>query len=397
MQPQYDVIVIGAGPAGSVAARRAAEAGLSVLLLEKRQEIGAPVRCAEAIGVESLHPFMELDERWVDAHIDKYAIYNSKGLHMAAPPAEPTVVVNRKVFDLELARRAAQAGAEVMASTAAVGLLKDGSRVCGVRVERFGEPHEIAARLVVAADGVESTVARWAGLKTTAPMGDYYTAAQFLVAGVGSQLTAGQCEYHLDHTIAPGGYGWVFPKGADTANVGLVIAADQAAGLSVRAQLERLVEKRFGRVSVLAVVAGAIPVTGAIKHMVADGLVVVGDAAHQADPLTAGGINLGMMGADFAMQAAIPALKTGVPTAARLAVYERLWHDRFGRMHEALYKMRKILSHLEQKRLDGLVATAASLPLEQMSLGQVLAAVLKHDPLLLLEASRLITTGLILK
>lgn len=397
MQSSYDVIVVGAGPAGCIAARRAAEAGLKVLLLEKRQEIGAPVRCAEAIGVDSLKPFMELDNRWVDARIDKYAIFNSQGQYVVSPPAETTVVINRKVFDMELAHRAVQAGAEVMTSTAAVGLLHNENRVRGVRVEHFDEPQVIAARLVVAADGVESMVARWAGLKTTAPAGDYYTAIQFLVAGVGDKISPNQCEYHLDHAISPGGYGWVFPKSADTANVGLVIATDHMANINARVQLERMVKKRFGSVSILAVVAGAIPVTGAIKHMVADGLVVVGDAAHQADPLTAGGINLGMIGADLAMQTAIPALKTGDLTATRLAEYERLWKQRYGRAHAAMYKIRKILTRLEQKRLDGLVATASTLPIERMSLSHVILEVLKNDPFLLLEARTLISTGLILK
>jgi len=69
MKPGYDVVVIGAGPAGSVAARRAAEGGLKTLLIEKRQEIGAPVRCAEAIGADLAKPFLPINARWVDATV----------------------------------------------------------------------------------------------------------------------------------------------------------------------------------------------------------------------------------------------------------------------------------------------------------------------------------------
>ena len=79
------------------------------MLIEKRQEIGAPVRCAEAIGVELSRPFIEPDECWIDARINYYAIRNSRGERVKLPPAEPTLVVNRKVFDVELALKAARA------------------------------------------------------------------------------------------------------------------------------------------------------------------------------------------------------------------------------------------------------------------------------------------------
>ena len=131
--------------------------------------------------------------------------------------------------------------------------------------------------------------------------------------------------------------------------------------------------------------------------MVMDGLMVVGDAAHQADPLMAGGINLGMTGAQLAMRAAIPALRDGDLSAKRLQAYEKAWQERFGKMHAALYRIRGILGHLEQERIDALVRTAAALPLEKMSLGQLVFEILKSQPSLLLEARTLITTGLIMK
>lgn len=397
MKPAYDVVVAGAGPAGSVAARRAAEAGLRVLLLEKRQEIGAPIRCAEAIGADLSRPFLEPDPRWIDATISAFAIHNSHGQCVHLPPAEPTLVVNRKVFDLQLALMAARAGAEVRAGTAVTGLeLADGA-VIGVKVESFGRTESISSTLVVAADGTESQVARWAGLKTVPPMADYYLGIEFYLAGLAGKIDPHGCEYHLDASLAPGGYLWVFPKGEDTANVGLVIPADKAKETSPQASLERFVSQKFPQASILALIAGGIPVTGAIKTMVADGLVVVGDAAHQADPLTAGGINLGMIAADLAMSVAAPAVQCGDVRARNLHQYEKLWQQRFGRMHEALYKIRKIVSRMDQTRLDELVQRASALPLAEMGLGKIILSLLKNDPLLLLEARSLISTGLILK
>lgn len=397
MKAAYDVVVVGAGPAGNVAARRAAEAGLDVLLIEKRQEIGAPVRCAEAIGAELCQTFITLDERWIDARIEHFAVFNSRGESVVVPPAEPTLVINRKVFDVELALLAARAGAEVQAGCAAVGVLLEGKQVRGVRVDWLGKAVEVKARLVVAADGTESQVARWAGLNSATPLADYYTGFEYFMTGLSGQIIPNQCEYHLDPELAPGGYVWVFPKGQDRANVGMVVAANQVPGESLRDRLDDFVHWRFEGGSVVSVIAGGIPASGALKRMGCDGMVVVGDAAHQADPLTAGGINLGMIGADLAMQAAIPALREGDVSWKRLQVYQDLWQARFGKMHAALFKIRKIISGMEPDRLANLIHDSAQLPLEQMSLGQILFAILKHDPMLLLEARTLITTGLVLK
>lgn len=393
----YDVIVVGAGPAGSVAARLAAEQGLNTLMIEKRQEIGAPVRCAEAVGAEVTKGYIEEDERWINAHIDFYDITNTKGDYVRVPPTEHTWVVDRKVFDLELAHKARRSGAQVLTSAAAVGLIKEDTRVIGVRIRTFGEIKDVKAKLVIAADGTESQVARWAGLKTVPPMSDYYSGVQYLVGSLQGKIEPNVCEYHIGMDIAPGGYVWVFPKGEDTANVGLVMTADKSADTSPREYLDRFVDAHFPDSSIMSVVVGGIPATGALKRMVTDGLMVIGDAAHQADPLTAGGINLGMFGADMAIQVGAKAIREGDLSAKRLQEYERLWQERFGKQHAALLQVRKMLTSMNQETLIGLIETASQLPIGEMTPGQVMMTLLKSHPRLLIEARTLITTGLILK
>ncbi|HZY41163.1 MAG TPA: NAD(P)-binding protein, partial [Anaerolineae bacterium] len=93
MKAAYDVVIIGAGPAGSVAAKTIAQAGRSVLLLEKRQEIGSPVRCAEAVGCETAAQFIALDPQWIAAEIDAFSLTNPQGECVVLPPEETTVVL----------------------------------------------------------------------------------------------------------------------------------------------------------------------------------------------------------------------------------------------------------------------------------------------------------------
>ena len=398
MKSRYDVIVVGAGPAGSTAARLAARGGLDVLLIEKHQEIGSPVRCAEAIGGESIRDYIEPEDRWINARISSYAIHDTAGHSVSVPPTEPTLIVERKIFDRELAYHAALSGATVLANTSAVGLLRDDGNVTGVQIKRADRVQDVRAALVVAADGTESQVARWAGLKTIPPMADYYVGAEYLLStSAPGQFKPSECEYHVGMSIAPGGYVWVFPKGERTANVGIVLSADQAGNRSALSYLDQFVDRHFPGASILGEIVGGIPITGALKHMVSGGLMVIGDAAHQADPLTAGGINLGMIGADLAMQVGVPAVRRGDVSATALRDYESAWRERFSRQHAALYQIRKTLIKMSEETLNGLIGTASSLPLETMPPGQVLIALLKNHPYLLIEARTLITTGLILK
>lgn len=397
MSQAYDVIVVGAGPAGSVAARLAAQAGLRTLLLEKRPVIGEPVRCAEAIGADLSRPFIEPDARWIDARITHFAVHNSRGEFVKLPPAEPTLVVDRRLFDKQLARLAEQAGAELRTDTAAIGLLSDEKGIKGVRVLHAAKEETLHSRLVVAADGTESQAARWAGLNTVSPPTDYYIAAEYLLTGLGGSIDPHVCEYHLIHILAPGGYLWTFPKGADSANVGLVTTVNGVKGLRAFDLLDRFIAERYPMAAVATKIAGGIHVTGALQKMTANGLVVVGDAAHQADPLTGGGIVLGMIGAQLAMQAAVQALSHGEATKEALRPYEIGWRQRFGRMHTALYQIRKLLTRMDQERVDRLIAKAAQIPIGEMSLGRILLSLLKHDPALIPEVGRLIASGLIQK
>lgn len=398
MKDKYDVIVVGAGPSGSAAAIRAAQAGLDVLLIEKRQEIGVPVRCGEATDIDSTLMFMPLDARWIDAHISHYAITNTRGERVVVPPSGDTIIVNRKVFDAALAVEASRSGADLRVSTTALDLLKDGDHVTGVRLRHLGNVREVQARLIIAADGVESQVMRWAGMRTVPALSDFYTGAQFTLTKMRGYMEPDICEYHVGMAdIAPGGYVWVFPKGPDTANVGIVLAADRARERSAARWLQDFVERHYPQAGVLSVVTGGIPITGGLRRMVANGIMAVGDAAQQADPLLGGGIGLGMLGADMAMQVAVPALSRGDTRAKTLRDYEGLWRDRFGKMHAALRGIRKLLRDMAQDQFDSLVATAASLPFETMSHGELLFTLLRQHPGLLMHSRTLITTGLLIK
>ena len=339
----YDVVVVGAGPGGSVAAWHAAQAGLSVLLLEKRQEIGSPVRCAEGVAHEALIDFVEPDPAWIAARVDRARIVaRASGQVVQAWEGAGGLgyVLERGVFDRVLAQRAAQAGAEVRVKAEVTGLLREDGQVRGVLVEERGRQYQVQAEVVIGADGVESRIGIWAGLDTQLPLEDAMVCAQCLLAGI--DWDPGCLGYWIDEAVAPGGYAWVFPKGDGSANVGLGLQADLARDRAV-AYLDRFIEGEPGLSvgSPVTLVAGNVPVSLPVHRSVTGGLLLVGDAARQVDPLTGGGIINAMLAGRLAARVAAEALQMGDTSARGLAPYQGGTQAAFGRNLARNYRLRQ--------------------------------------------------------
>ncbi len=362
LRRSYDLVVVGAGPGGAMAAQVAAHAGLSVLLLEKRQEIGAPVRCAEGVGHDQLVRFLEPDPLWIAAEVSKAEISTIVAGKVQTMRAEGGrgYVLERRIFDRVLAERAACAGAEVRVKTAATGLLLEDGAVRGVRVRcgdfYTGAGHvEVEAQLVIAADGVESQVGRWAGLDTQLPLRDTMVCVQYLLAGIDIDPTC-TC-YTIDYELAPGGYVWIFPKGDHKANVGLGVQADlwqsvdageSAHGSTLPGKgtvlsfLDRFIEAHsfLAQGYPVTLVAGNVPVALPPTPLVGDGLMLVGDAARQVDPLTGGGIINAMTAGQIAAEVAVDAITVGDTSARSLERYGERWHSGAGRKMRRNYRLR---------------------------------------------------------
>ena len=132
-QRKFDVIVVGGGPAGSTAARYAAMGGAEVLLLEKDREIGVPVRCGEAVSDAGLKIFVEPQESWINATVTRMRLVSPSGLTVDMDLGEKGYILDRRVFDRDLAHYAAAEGAQIVTKAYVSGLLQDGDAVTGVK------------------------------------------------------------------------------------------------------------------------------------------------------------------------------------------------------------------------------------------------------------------------
>lgn len=316
VEPDCDVLVVGAGPAGSSAALAAAREGARVVVVDRRRVIGVPVQCAEYI------PAMLLNEVAVDRDVLVQPIRAMKTLLAGCRPDEmaaPGFTIRRDLFDQRLAAAAEQAGARFWLATAAVER-RDAHTI--VLQHRTGRRLRLKAGIIIGADGPRSKVAGWAGV-----------VHRNLIPAVQARVALARPMDATEVYLEPGfraGYGWLFPKGRE-ANAGLGFRALRGATPSPARLLEFFLDrlKAEGRISGAAISyqAGWLPVEP-VRTAVSGNILLAGDAAGQTHPITGAGIfgavTCGRMAGQWAGRA-VRERDLGL-----LQRYENEWRDLFG-------------------------------------------------------------------
>ncbi len=378
-----DVIVVGAGPGGSLAAKTAAEKGLDVLLIEKRQEIGVPVRCAEGVGREEFEEFVMPVEKWIASEIESAELYSPSGyrVKLSADQAgnEVGYVLERKIFDRYLAMLAGKAGAEVLTKTSAVWMKRENGNVkLGIRC--MGEFQEITAKIVIGADGVESRVAKWAGIDSTLKLNEIESCVQYLMTDIDFNPTT--TYFWVGRKYAPGGYIWLFPKGKDSANVGIGVMPSMAER-PAKYYLDRFVREKFPEGEIVEVVVGGVPVKGAIDTAVSDNVMLVGDAARHTDPITGGGIINAMKAGYHAGITASEAIEKGDYSESFLKRYDTRWMNDFGQTLVRNRKLQEKMLKLNDSAFDRLFKGIGEMPIGEMNVRRLALELFKKEPKLL--------------
>ncbi|MDG6229340.1 MAG: NAD(P)/FAD-dependent oxidoreductase [Candidatus Thermoplasmatota archaeon] len=383
----YDVVVVGAGPAGSVTARFAQEKGAKVLMIDRRAEIGIPVLCGEGISQRIDKWGMLEGTNWIASTMDGAKIYAPDGtmvtLSKEMAGNETGYVVHRDLFDKELARQAGKAGVDIQLRTEALALLKDkNGKICGVKARTYDEEFEIPADIVVGADGVESRIGKWAGINTTLKPDDLETCIQYTLSNI--DYHSDYAEFYLGKKIAPGGYVWIFPKEEGVFNIGIGILASLSKPGKPKQLLDAFIKSRpeFKNATCLRILAGAAPVAKPVET-VKDNLVLVGDAARHVDSITGGGLTTALEGGKLAGDTISDCVKNQTFDKESLSVYETLWKQAFGQKLLRDYLVKDIMLGFDDKTLNMLADSLKDYKFDEFStLSLVKALVLKHPTLL---------------
>lgn len=395
MDAEYDVVVVGAGPAGSVTAKFAAKNGADVLLIEKRQEIGSPVRCGEGIAKHFLEECeIERSHRWLAWEVEGANIISPSGYEFRISERyagqEVGMVIERDQFDKTLAWDAAKAGADIWVKATAIGLHKEGGAVTGVKIRRMDETVDVRAGCVVGADGFESQVGRWGGINTVLKTSGLTAALQYRMVNI--EPDPDSCEFYLG-SVAPAGYIWVFPKGEGIANVGIGMQWTRLKGKAdLRRRLDRWIAKqdRYRDGQPLDMVAGGLSTCAPIDKTVGNGLLLVGDAARQTDPITGGGIANGCRAGRVAGEVLARAVEEGDFSEQSLNRYEVGWR---AILEEGLWRdwmAKNKLVTLSDGTFDTVIKSLGEVGLEKLSVHNILKVVRDEHPELVKEFEDLI-------
>ena len=318
MNENWDVIIIGGGPAGSTAARYASKENISVLVIDGKKEIGEPLQCGELIpsvdelcrlcpDVPNMEDLFQTPEHAISLRTDKLKLVPPSGKALEFP--FEGIMLNRPEHDKSLIKLAKSKGVEYLIDTHVSKV--DGNKVHTRKGEIF------TGKVILGCGGTNDPIRRdyWDEKSLNIPV-------KFML--INGDYDDSTVELHFGSS-APGGYAWVFPKKGG-ANIGLGIQKKHSKGISLNVYAKKFYSKFEGEVIYQG--AGSLPMSGSVKSLVNDNKLIVGDSAGMVLPSNGAGITTSMIGARIAGQVVAKHILEGLP----LEEYERIWNNQMGKI-----------------------------------------------------------------
>ncbi len=325
----YDVVIAGGSIAGLFCAREIANSGHSVLVLEEDHEIGTPEHCGGLVSTSGLGELGIIPRsKTFDHMIESAEVFAPNGNSFTINSKKQKVVeINRRELDKQIAHQAQKNGADIKVRTSFQELTNDGVRT---------SDGEIKCKIVVDARGVSALVNK--------DRDGILSSAQYEIYA--DWIKKGKVEVYFDQEKYPGFFSWIIPSGEGTGKVGVA-----GRGINAADALENFLSKK-GKYSTIRKIFAPIWIKGPIEKFVSDRLVIVGDAAGQSKPTTAGGIfSCGMAGI-FAGQAIAKFLES--ENKYDLEEYQKNWKQMFGKEFEKQSFARKLLERLDNQTINKL-------------------------------------------
>jgi len=348
---EVDLAVAGAGPGGLYAALEALKRGLSVYVFDKKTVVGVPVKCGEYFPVRREMQILlpSAGEYMHVFDVPQTAINNTcKTLRMISPRGREyefdfeAFVLDRTILEQHMAKEVEKLGGTIQLRTVVDLFREDGAISVGP-----SQGEGVRAKVVVAADGFPSKVAKSAGILTDDYMTPNNIAINYEYLMTGLSIDQSVTEMYMGTEFAPGGYGWIIPKGNRSANVGIGIRTPYSKKNDGRSYLKFFLDECPLSKSKLEggkpgpMIADVLPVDGPLPRTCSDQVIAVGDAAAMVMPTNGGGIATAMISGEIAGQVAADHVQYGVP----LSRYDSKWKEVMGKEMRVSTRLRRLADH----------------------------------------------------
>ncbi len=320
----YDLIVVGAGPAGSSAAYAAAKNGIKVALLEKEENVAQTVRTSGVTWIDYAKEFGIPEDCYNPIRTYNFCSPNNT-VSISDSKPKAAVLDVRKTYRF-LADMAKRNGAEIFVNTNVTNVIKENESIVGVKASIPNDEMIFRARMIIDASGFQSAVSKSLGL-----------VKQWERFGVGAEYEAEVENIKSDtwwlmvgQMYSPAGYAWIFPLGKNTVRIGVGVGKPESQ-VDPTQRLDELIEKGAGPIKDLGKITkkefhyGLIPNEGLSRKTVYDNLILVGDTAGMANPLVLEGIRYAIKYGRVAGDVASKAIKAGDTSEKALQHYEETW------------------------------------------------------------------------
>ncbi|MCD6594318.1 geranylgeranyl reductase family protein [bacterium] len=344
----FDIVIIGGGPAGLSAGYFAAKSGFSVAIVERRQKFGEPVACAEGISVEGLTKIFPANDEWISSKIEAVKIYTPSKRMLYIDHPDAGFVLDRPKFESALAKMNVELGVKIFQKYSVRKILGE-SEIDSILIENDDNLLELVGKYYIGADGIAGISSRWAFPEKILADEDFHSCAQVLL---GSDEISGKpvAEFWWGKDIAPGGYIWVFPKGKNRANVGLGIVPKFGDGKCANDYLEQFLHTRFKNFRIVEHRDGIVPTTRRFSPLGRANLLLVGDCGKLTNAISGGGLDSALFSGKLAAETIADCKNCNFLKI--LNEYEKRWQKSNGRLLDIYAKLRKGVSRLTDSELE---------------------------------------------
>ncbi|HEX2960006.1 MAG TPA: NAD(P)/FAD-dependent oxidoreductase [Chitinispirillaceae bacterium] len=375
---KYDIVIVGAGPAGlSAGLHVVPQKDISVLLLDKTMPWKKPMPCAEGVGKLGFEEAVPVKKEWIRQEIKKACFHAPDNETINYVDNNGGYIIDRSLMQSDIASQLSENGIECLFNTKVLDISAPEEK-SSCRTITLSNQKKIQARVIIDASGPTNCFCK--AEKITWKPEDLEPALFVHVEDI--EIEPDTIHIYAGTHIAPGGYAWVFPRGTNAANIGIVIGRKSLGTSSLPDLLSNFLSTRFPAVKIVHRFAGPIPCSFKKGPIALPGILKTGDAASTINPISRAGISEALLCGGLAGDHALRMLRTSNPRELKKICksYETEWNIRRGNRHNKLSRVKNALLSVPDEDYNKGAAMLSSIPLEKMTMRKIFQASLGRFP-----------------